>query len=243
VTNIFSRDPSMRATPRQEQRFDEERFELLRELKRSLTSVLETTSSKDLVKEFVLTDTESTVQDLLAWIERCLWHGLKRYQAEDNTPISLWTVVSTHLAPKGKDDENTIDQVLRQVVRPTAGVHTDSGRSRAWVRLALNAGVLGSSLACLNEFESLYDSLSLWRSTEMRSIAVSLLQSLRGLKFALTTTSPSFDTDPEPSRRPHLLGACVFLARSRPTRTQTLLEEGYPSSASAASYNKLRRPN
>jgi len=85
-------------------------------------------------------------------------------------------------------------------------VKTDSGRSRVWVRLALNAGVLGASIGSFANVDQLYDQLSLWRSTEMRAIALSLMQSLKGLKFDLIVDSPLFDSEPEPSRRPHLLG-------------------------------------
>jgi len=196
------------------QRDDEERFEILRELKRCLTSVLEVTSSKELAREYVLGDDEQCVQDLLVWTERALWHGLKRFHLEE--PVTLWTVVQAHLRPPPEDAE-AVDKVLRLVLRKA---HTDTGRSRAWVRLALNAGVLGTSLACLDAGAHVfYEPLSLWQSTEMRSIAVSLLQSLKGLKFELGVDGKAFDTDPEPSRRPHLLGVAHLANAQRPRRT------------------------
>ena len=99
--------------PRNPLRDDEERFEILRELKRSLTVVLETASSKDRVADFVLTDSEACVQDLVAWIERSLWHGLKRYASESNEALTIWSVVSSHLSPP-PDETQAVDQVLRQ---------------------------------------------------------------------------------------------------------------------------------
>jgi hypothetical protein len=196
---------------RSAQRDDDERFELLRELKRALTAVLETCSGRDLVKDQVLTESEATVADLMAWLERSLWHGLKRY-VNDTEPVTLWSVVSAHLAP-GKEDVEAVDAVLRAVVR-LPHVRTDSGRSRAWVRLALNRGVLGASVQSLSgDCEAYYDQLSLWRSAEMRSIAAALLQSLHGLRFELAADRPEFDVDPEPSRRPHLLGVPHLVER------------------------------
>ena len=63
------------------------------------------------MQDFVLTDSEQAVQDLVAWLERSLWHGLKRFTSDDE-PITLWSVVSRHLVPLPEDTE-TIDQVLR----------------------------------------------------------------------------------------------------------------------------------
>ena len=54
--------------------YEKERLEILRELKRVITLLLEQQHNDSLS----LTEDDPAVYELLVWIERCLWHGLRR---------------------------------------------------------------------------------------------------------------------------------------------------------------------
>ena len=207
---------------------EKERIELLRELKRVLTLVLEH-QHDDVNLQQKLTEDDPSVYELLIWVERCLWHGLRRSflkgeQFEADSHVTLWTVITAgHFQPTSGGDAEvdakdlTAFEDAKREVMDMIEMKTDAGRSRAWVRLALNKGVLGT-FGWLRETDArtFYDPLSVWRSDEQKSIAVSLLGSLRGLKFSLRIDPAKLDADPEPSRRPHFLGISSLRSASVP---------------------------
>lgn len=207
--------------------FEKERIEILRELKRVLTLVLEQQHDG----QILLSEDDPQVRELLIWVERCLWHGLRRSlvrgeQFEQDLRLTLWMVLANaQFAPQTKEvsEEDARDaQLFRSTIKEVSEmleVKTDSGRSRAWVRLALNNGVLGLiGWMRPQDARSFYEPLSIWRSAEQKSIAVALLSSLKGLKFSLRIDSSKLDSDPEPSRRPHFLGISS-MRRSPPATT------------------------
>src|SRR5262249_53550898 len=101
----------MASPPPTPDRTTDEHYEMLRELKRALNTVLEettnalsassSTSSEAKTPSLAqagLTLQDRAVCDLVAWTERVLWHGLRRQailrrDATEETPITLIVVV------------------------------------------------------------------------------------------------------------------------------------------------------
>ncbi|KAH9255279.1 hypothetical protein BASA81_006719 [Batrachochytrium salamandrivorans] len=197
---------------------ERERIEILRDLKRVISQIMEHQHDQS----YALTEDDPAVLELLVWVERSLWHGLRKVLLNEPTlqHITLWNVVTYgKLRPLSPNSGSTADKEdrdylefckLKQTVQEL-DLKSGSGKSRAWTRLALNHGLLDVIMSWLQEghdVNTFYEPVSLWRATEQRAILLALFASLRGMRFNLEVKLrlDKLDNDPEPSRRPHFLG-------------------------------------
>ncbi|XP_070783102.1 pleckstrin homology domain-containing family M member 1 isoform X2 [Enoplosus armatus] len=157
-------------------------------------------SLKALQKRYVTSDTEVTSEDgdanlLCCALEAIFIHGIKskyirlevgsRIRKGDRGPLPqpfFWSLLKTV----------THRDVITELEK-ISFVGTDVGRCRAWLRLALNHGLLECYLASLfredSKLRAHYQPSALLLNTEEREVLLSYLQGLASLTFSLSYKS------------------------------------------------------
>ncbi|XP_056222572.1 pleckstrin homology domain-containing family M member 1 isoform X1 [Seriola aureovittata] len=177
-------------------------------------------SLKALQKRYVTSDTVVTSEDgdanlLCCALEAIFIHGIKskyirsesggRTRKGDRGPLPqpfFWSLLKTV----------THRDVITELEK-ISFVGTDVGRCRAWLRLALNHGLLECYLASLfredSELQAHYQPCALLLNTEEREVLLSYLQGLASLTFNLSYKSAVLN---EWTTTPlSLAGLCPFL--------------------------------
>lgn len=202
-----------------------ERLELLRELKASIGAVVQTafsdrsqgssSAADGATKEHppALDDDNQLVQQMLVWLERSLWHGMKPENKQlvsqpRGTALTLWTLLS-HLLYLPRDAIDPAVSTTLAKVHRLQGFRSSVGKSRAWMRLALNEKVLDKALAMVvsrRKLMSLYfDEYALLRDEEASTTFFAIILALNGLDFRFHWDNPALDKFQEPIRRPALV--------------------------------------
>ena len=213
-----------------------ERLELLRELKASIGAVVQSAfAAGDAADEpRLLDDEDELVRQLLIWLERSLWHGMKKENKKllsqpKGTALTLWTLLS-HLLFLPRDAiDPAVASTLERVHR-SQGFRSSVGKSRAWMRLALNDKVLDKGLCLVAKRRKLmtlyYEDYALLRDEEAATTFFAIILALNGLDFAFKWENPALDKYQEPIRRPALVDV---KEKSLSSAMQSMLQPSAPA--------------
>ncbi|KDO32128.1 hypothetical protein SPRG_03345 [Saprolegnia parasitica CBS 223.65] len=173
-----------------------DRYDLLASLKKAVMDVCHWHEEKAKLetsgKTIVLEEDDIGVYDLCRCIQSCLNHGLRH--GHNDAAASCWPLVhfvGTAVAEASAPVAGTIREASRLS-------STDAGKSRVWIRLALNQAMLEATVAlflALDTEQFLRASCEDWallRCAEGASIFVQLLTYLRDLHFQIPISDLEF---------------------------------------------------
>jgi len=211
ATSLGSSSASLVQTASQQ---EQERLGLLRELKAAVRATIEeaSTRSKELAN-VELDERDQVVRELLLWLERCLWHGLRteakvrrkspdgsRFVLTREPDVSLWNLVQ-YL--QGGDIDVDVQKTVTDI-NELLFVRTNIGKGRAWLRHALNEKVLDAAVGKLASqmvvMQVYYESYALMRNEETSLVLASMLSGLNGLEIRVHIDVETWDALPPPLR-------------------------------------------
>jgi hypothetical protein len=170
----------LREDPAQKERRENaprDRFVCLKRLKESVKELLQhqyATEDESAVQTTPLNEDDPPAAHICAAVERCVFHGLRTLDGE----ASFWAFMLVMQMHGAAEFQAVVQQVSN------VGYLTPVGKSRAWVRAALNSNLVEASFVDFMEHKKVladfYEDYALMRCPEGSQIMISMVTALSG---------------------------------------------------------------